>query len=317
MAERDYIGLLAIGDPHLEGRIPGFRKDDYPRVVLDKLRWCLNYTRDERLLPVILGDLFQMPRDNPNWVLGELMELLPNPVPAIYGNHDCRENALSEHDTFDVLVRAGKLQMLDAENVWRGRMGGQPVVIGGTSWGLYLPKAFEPDGDGHGEPLVFWLVHHDVQVPGYEEQGRFAAREIPGVHVVINGHIHRRLEEVTRGGTVWITPGNISRRNRGDATREHRPAVLRIDVTERGYEKQWVEVPHRPFDEVFHQEVIESADALGSSAFVAGLSELESRRTDTGAGLMAFLDKNLGQFEDAVADEIRQLAREVTSNGEA
>ena len=126
MAERDYIGLLAIGDPHLEGRIPGFRKDDYPRVVLDKLRWCLNYTRDERLLPVILGDLFQMPRDNPNWVLGELMELLPNPVPAIYGNHDCRENALSEHDTFDVLVRAGKLQMLDAENVWRGRMGGQP-----------------------------------------------------------------------------------------------------------------------------------------------------------------------------------------------
>lgn len=131
-----------------------------------------------------------------------------------------------------------------------------------------------------------------------------------------NGHIHRRLEDAPRGGTLWVTPGNISRRNRGDATREHTPAVLRIDVTESGYVKQWVEVPHRPFEEVFHEEVIESASELGSSAFVAGLAELQSRRTDTGAGLMVFLDNNLGQFDDAVADEIRQLAREVTSDGE-
>jgi predicted phosphodiesterase len=316
MSEREYIGLLAIGDPHIEGRVPGFRKDDYPRVILDKLRWCFNYARDQRLLPVILGDLFQMPRDNPNWVLGELMELMSEPVPAIYGNHDCRENALSEHDTLDVLVRAGKLQMLDDENVWRGWMGGRPVIIGGTSWGQRLPEAYEGDGPEEGNPLVFWLAHHDVQVPGYEEQGHFPPREILGVDVVINGHIHRCLGEVTRGGTLWITPGNISRRNRSDATREHTPSVLRIDVAKTGYEKQWVEVPHRPFDEVFHEEVIESADQLGSSAFVAGLSELQSQRTDTGAGLMAFLDKNLGQFEDSVAEEIRVLAKMVTCDGD-
>lgn len=317
MADREYIGLLAIGDPHLEGRVPGFRKDDYPRIVLDKLRWSLSYARDMRLLPVLLGDLFQMPRDNPNWVLGELMELLCEPVPAIYGNHDCRENALGEHDTFDVLVRAGKLQMLDVEKVWRGRVGGRSVVIGGTSWGLRLPEIFEAGSDENGEPLVFWLAHHDVQVPGYEEQGHFPAREIPGVDVVINGHIHRRLEQVARGNTLWITPGNISRRNRSDATRKHTPAVLRIDVTEAEFRTEWVEVPHRPFEEVFHEEVVESAEELGNSAFVTGLTELQSRRTDVGAGLMAFLDKNLGQFDDAVAHEIRQLAREVTSNGEA
>ena len=38
--------------------------------------------------------------------------------------------------------------------------------------------------------------------------------EIRGVDLVINGHIHRRLEDVQKGCTTWLTPGNISRRSR-------------------------------------------------------------------------------------------------------
>jgi len=37
---KTYAGLMFIGDPHLASRIPGFRKDDYPKVVLEKLDWC-------------------------------------------------------------------------------------------------------------------------------------------------------------------------------------------------------------------------------------------------------------------------------------
>jgi hypothetical protein len=28
--------MLVIGDPHVEGRQPSFRRDDYPRVILQK-----------------------------------------------------------------------------------------------------------------------------------------------------------------------------------------------------------------------------------------------------------------------------------------
>ena len=52
------------------------------------------------------------------------------------------------------------------------------------------------------------------------------------------------------------------------------------------------------------------------SAFVTGLAELQAQRTASGAGLWEFLDHNLGQFEPAVAEEIRALAHEVTKNGE-
>jgi hypothetical protein len=51
-----------------------------------------------------------------------------------------------------------------------------------------------------------------------------------------------------------------------------------------------------------------------ASAFVSGLAELEARRTQSGAGLMTFLEKNLEQFEEAVAAEIRTLAGEVTGD---
>ena len=52
------------------------------------------------------------------------------------------------------------------------------------------------------------------------------------------------------------------------------------------------------------------------SAFISGLAELQSRRTDTGAGLKLFLEKNLPQFETTVAAEIQKLADEVSRDDE-
>src|SRR5438552_12155160 len=116
MRDNHYRGLLLIGDPHLEGRQPGFRKDDYPNVVLDKLAWCLKHAADQRLLPAILGDLFDKPRDNPTWMLGRLIDMLNVEVIGLYGNHDCAEPALSDHDSLSLLVKAGRLRLVDKAN---------------------------------------------------------------------------------------------------------------------------------------------------------------------------------------------------------
>ena len=222
----EYIGLLMIGDPHVEGRVPGFRRDDYPSVVLDKLKWCLDYATEERLLPVILGDLFHLPRDNPNWLLSELMQLLDREVLGVYGNHDVRANELTNDDSLNVIVTAGRMRLLDSDHVCRKTIGGRPVVIGGTPWGQPLPSEFQPGDES--APLVFWVSHHDLVVPGYEMLGKIAPCEIPGIDVVVNGHVHNRLQTVGTGRTLWMTPGNISRRVRNGATRSQVPSVLRM-----------------------------------------------------------------------------------------
>ena len=312
MPDTQYTGLLLIGDPHLEGRQPGFRKDDYATVIVDKLAWCLNYAATHSLLPAILGDLFDKPRDNPNWLLGRLMELLTGEVIGLYGNHDVHYNPeLTEHDSLSLLVKSNRLRLVSSDNLWRGVVGGRGMIVGGSSYRQEIPERFTPGGTDL--PLVIWLTHHDILIPGYDE-GRIKPHEIQGVDIVINGHIHRRLADIQAGTTLWLTPGNISRRSRGDATREHIPSALRIDVSPSGYNLSYVEIPHRPFDEVFHEAVLETTESAGASAFIAGLSELQSRRTATGAGLKEFLQHNLGQFEQSVAAEIMVLANEVMND---
>jgi calcineurin-like phosphoesterase family protein len=266
------------------------------------------------LLPAILGDLFDKPRDNPNWMLARLLDLLQGEILCLYGNHDCADPELSEHDSLSLLLKAGRLQLLSAENVWRGELAGRMTIVAGSSYREKIPKHFECPVANDREPLVVWLTHHDVLIPGYDE-GRIKPYEIKGVDLLVNGHIHRRLEEICAGATRWLTPGNISRRSRSDASRAHVPSVLRITPQTSGYELIYVEVPHRPFDEVFHEVVIDEAVDTSQSAFIRGLAELQSRRTASGAGLREFLQHNLNQFAPAVADEIMRLADEVMSDG--
>jgi hypothetical protein len=321
--------LLFIGDPHLEGRQPGFRKDDYPEAILGKLTWCLDYAEEHRLLPALLGDVFDKPRDNPTWMIARLIDMLSGrECIGIYGNHDCADPELNDNDTLMLLFKSGSVRRVSEEDPWRGVMGGRRVVIGGSSYRERLPQAL-PGGDagsaggdsgnvaaaGPSRPLGIWLSHHDIIAPGYEEQGRLRPREIPGVDLVVNGHIHRELGEVEVGATRWVTPGNISRRSRSDAVRDHVPSVLRLDV-QGEYELTRVTVPHAPFDEVFHPLVAEEEADTSASAFVSGLAELQARRTQSGAGLISFLDQNLDQFEEAVAAEIRSLAEEITGYGD-
>ncbi len=314
--ESNLTGLLVIGDPHLEGRVPGFRKDDYPHVILEKLRWCIDYARSHRLLPVLLGDLFDKPRDNPTWMICDLIGLLEGmDCVGIYGNHDCADPELSAHDSLSLLVRARSIRLLD-DAPWIGTMNGQAVVIGGSSYRKAIPDHFCPATECGESPIVLWLTHHDILVPGYETQGRWKPRPIDRIDLMINGHIHRQLGDVQCGNTLWTTPGNISRRSRSDAATAHTPAALRIDVARTGYTRTVVEVPHAKHADVFHHEMLDESiehDSAGSR-FVAGLAEILKRRTESRAGLFVFLEKNLHQFDPTIADEIMNLAKEATTH---
>jgi predicted phosphodiesterase len=308
----DFQGIVCIGDPHLSSRAPGFRKDDYPRAILQKLSWALDYAREHRLLPVLLGDLFHYPRDNANWLLVELIRLFERDgVCAIAGNHDCTEDQLSEHDTFSILLAAGTVRLLDA-NPWRGTMNGRRVHVGGSTWNTPLPERIDRAAIDQAE-LVVWVTHHDVSFPGYQGSGRFACDEIPGVDLVINGHIHARQEDVVAGATTWCNPGSLARVNRSDATQAHVPGVLRIDATPDGFSRSRVAVPFEPFENVFHASVDgDDAVAGGESLFISGLAALQQFKTAGGEGLKEFIERNLTQFPDArVQQEIRNLAQEV------
>lgn len=317
----NYTGLLVIGDPHIEGRQPGFRKDDFPNVILGKVEWCLNYAQSNQLLPAFLGDLFDKPRDNPTWMIGRLIEIMSKvPSIGIYGNHDCADPVLNENDSLSILIKAGCIELVSERRPWSGVMNERLVYVAGSSYRQSIPHEFQLNASRRrsffdADPFVVWLTHHDIDIAGYEN-GRFKPHEIENVDLLINGHIHRRLESVQAGETTWMNPGNISRRSRSESNKEHVPTVLRIDVTADVYNVIDVIVPHREHAEVFHDSLSVQKIEQSTSDFVTGLKELTSRRTESGAGLHEFLAENLCQFEPGVAREIKTLANEVTGIGE-
>lgn len=313
-----YRGLLVIGDPHIEGRSPGFRIDDFPQAILQKLRWCLEHARKNKLLPVFLGDFFDKPRDNPTWLIGELIEMLmPWPAIGIYGNHDCADPTLGENDSLTILIKSGCFQLVSENDYWTGLIEGRRVVVGGSSYRQPIPQIFDTDNvpkDSMFEeqPTVVWLSHHDIDIGNYKN-GKFGPYEMINVDLLINGHIHRPATPVKKGQTTWMNPGNITRRSRSEQSQKHVPTVLHVTFPESGFKTETIEVPHRPFEEVFLLDENESvADDETRSSFVSGLSALTKRRTSSGAGLIDFLDKNLHQYRDDVATEIRSLAKQVT-----
>jgi len=155
---------------------------------------------------------------------------------------------------------------------------------------------------------TFWVAHHNLGFPGYDAK-RIDCYEIPGVTAVINGHIHRRLPDVVTGKTTWLNPGALARVVRGDATRDHRPVALRIDVSADSWTPSLVEVPCEPYEAVFHLLEAEGAIDPSGSGFVAGLMGLESIRTGGGAGLRDFLAQNVEQFEAPVQAAIWKLVQ--------
>lgn len=303
-----YTGLLLIGDPHLASRNPGFRKDDYPNAILGKLRWSLDYAATERLLPVILGDLFHWPRDNANWLLTEVLQLfLGREVLSVTGNHDTTERNLKDDDSLAVIAASGRLRLIDQTGPWTGTMAGRHVVVGGTTWSDPIPADYTDAPPG---ALVVWITHHNIGFPGAGEDW-LRPRALPGIDILVNGHIHRPMEDVRKGDTHWINPGNIARVQRADAVREARPSILRLDIQENDWTITRVAVPFADFEEVFHLDMTNELVPVDSSAFVQGLESLRQLKTEGGVGLLEFLNKNLSKFDDDVAEEIRTLAKEV------
>ena len=336
--EKRLSGLLFIGDPHVEGRTPGFRKDNYPETILNKLQWCVEYATEHDLQPILLGDIFDKPRDNPNWIISRLLDILADcTIPTIFGNHDCANPQMDENDTLTLLAKAGVVQLLDSHHLWACHVEGRTVVVGGSPYRHPIPSAWslqnqavvltnqaraqlsEPDQAGWIRSLTkpgltVWLTHHDLTFPNPHEAVVTQMNELLGIDYIINGHIHRRASaNVVRGQTTWVNPGNIARRSRTDSIRGHVPAVLRMDIGSDGQWLHYVNVPHQSADAVFYDlESLKTEETVNEqSNFVTGLAMLQTRKTESGAGLMQFLTENVTQFDEDVAAEILNLANAV------
>lgn len=304
-------GLFLVGDPHVAANPPGQRLESYCRDILDKISACLQKAAELDMVPVILGDLFHWPRENPNGLLVDLIDLFREHRPfVLVGNHDKYQARFTSDVSLAVLDVAGAVRLMDEPGpqfVLETATGG--TLVGATPDGHPVPRSFE---GGEDFDNVVWLTHHNIAFPDFEKP-HYSIRDIPGIDWVINGHIHRPKDSIKKGGTIWANPGNITRLAFTRLALERKPQAA---IWKPGLDdlEKW-DVPHRDFYEVFpDQEFLpeEEQGEVSESRFLRGLERLAWKRTREGAGLKQFLDENLSPDEPET-ELIWELYNEVTN----
>lgn len=303
-----YKGLLFIGDPHLAGKGPGSRIDNFRLTGLGKLRQAFELARAHVARPIITGDLFHKALEADQALLGELLDLLwefqdMNPC-CIVGNHDKREMlGLTSGVSLQLVFASRLLQPLTDE--------GEAIEVAGEQFWLF--------GLDHGKPFPAALpersilvAHHDLSFPGCEYPGVQAIPEIPGVVLGVNGHIHKAAAAPLKvGEALWFNPGNLLRVNRGERTNE--PGVLLWTPAEGGRRILLSFAPAAvvfqtigPRTAVIDGEEVEVVEESKFGALVAAEGELSAQRTSDGSFLLSLIDSVLAAAE-ATEEEANAL----------
>ena len=208
---KNAAGFLFIGDPHLCSTRVG-RRIDAPAVsTLDNLKQAAEICKTKNLIPICLGDLFHHSDDSKLWMMNRFSRIaktFPLPMVVLGGNHDMAQTSLSEDDALDLLGVTGVIQVISRSGlVGIYIIGDKKVALSAWLHEDEIPDELERPA---GVDVHIVITHHDMAFGG-SYPGALPLKEIKGVDMLVNGHMHKTAPSVTIGQTTLHNPGNINR----------------------------------------------------------------------------------------------------------
>ena len=214
---KGYSGILWVGDPHLWSRKPGSRlaTEDFLSTVLGKIEQAVDIAIEHNLYLIFAGDLFDDDKEQDITLLTRLTRILSkakkklkNPVATVEGNHEKTQVKYTDSVATRLLQEADLLLTMEKNGLWaKFEMDNKNVYVGSTPYGEKIPDNITRPDDADS---VMWLTHHNLgfgdNYPGIEP-----IKEIKGVDILINGHIHQLKKPIKKGDMVAFNPGNITR----------------------------------------------------------------------------------------------------------
>jgi hypothetical protein len=323
----EYRGFLFIGDPHVSSVAPGRRIDDYLTTVLGKLSVAAKICHEQRLVPVILGDLIHRDKESSIALVNRLSRVLrefPCTPIELDGNHGKQQFRSTEGDVEHLLDAWGFLQLAREPGlVGSFVFDGMAVNLFAWPHGEALPSALPA---GSTDSVNVLITHHDLAFEG-AYPGAKPVTSIGNCHMLVNGHMHKTTPSLTVGEMRAHNPGNIEPLSLDVA--DHEPAVWEWCPEQLDFELVKHLLPHdaRCFDltgvQVAPAEDAEAAveAALKESQFaklLAGEATLDAHRTSDGTVLLEDLDAvcDTANASPAVRSLLTSLIRKATEGAE-
>ena len=203
-----YNSIQIIGDPHLNSQKIGYRKKTYPIEALTKLEVCAAQSHENNSYSICLGDFFHRFGENNIAYLSKIFKVLKKfkyPLIVLEGNHDREHFSLQEGDTLELLQAADLIIIRGDGYQEKITVKNRSVQLTYISNGMEIPSNIDKDMD---VDFSIMITHHDLAI-GSAYPGALPLKEISGVDLVINGHMHNTFPKKQIGLTAYQNPGNI------------------------------------------------------------------------------------------------------------
>ena len=244
--------IIFVGDVHLKGSSPISRKDAYPEVILNKIRFLWDFaTTIDCSTIIFLGDIFDTVNTSLQYFshclsLFKDMSRKGIDLYTIVGNHDIRYDSM---DTLPItplgiLLESGEIKLLDSLTV-------DDVYIKGC----HFPN--KPIKNEESEIYSILLLHRFYE-SGFNEEPITKENILElNYDTYILGHDHRPYSTITLDNGVTIyRPGSLARNSSDSYNRLRKPRILIMDTDMKEF--YYEEVPCEPGENVFFEKEAET-----------------------------------------------------------
>lgn len=241
--------FLVSTDWHLSSITPSSRIDNFTEAAFKKVDWVLNYCKENDMVLLLVGDLFNTPTQ-PDYIKNRLKEMILSygvQVISIAGNHDLfyyNEDML-ERTSLQAIVSPGVVTYLGKTN--------KVVKIGGTTivahvFGEEFPTGLDKDTI---------VLSHTFYNYGKEDKLSTTKVDVHkcGAGWCCFGHDHNRYELEQCGESIVVRTGALTRGTSHTENRVRKICVGVIDTVTR--KTEYIDIPFvHEFKEVFREKYI-------------------------------------------------------------
>lgn len=220
-----FQNIMFIGDPHVSSKKMSTRHDGLTILdtIINKLSQAAKISHEKKAYTIITGDLLDDDKENNIILLNKLITVLQEfyyPPLTVIGNHEKTENVINEKNMITALINTGTIQEVqDNKMSVVLNIDDDIIYIGGTNYISTIPNKITRPKDAD---YVLWVTHHDLMFENYYP-GSQPLKEISGVDLAINGHIHDTKPQVQTKMTTWWNTGNIFRQRIN--MKDHVPSI--------------------------------------------------------------------------------------------
>jgi len=226
--------IIATGDWHIRGKGPRIRKDDYPEVQFNKIKWICKLANELDATIMVAGDVHDKPYCSLYWLNRYiyLLQTVVKGVNGIFGQHDIfYHNPVLAKTPFNTFLASGVIEnpneILRYE--WEGVSFGQEPQNKRNCLLIHFPVTAK-------EPPFF--------MPDALSAKQFMDK-YPEYRLIVSGDYHDH--HITKyKGRLLVNPGPIMRSAKDKMS--YKPSVTFVDTDTLEYKVYYIPIEEDVFD---------------------------------------------------------------------